>query len=163
MSSNANKERLGERSQLLIFPLCYTLTTHVRRFKTFLCEVHIFWEGHKILRNLHLTFDWLYSLHRTKVRWRFRKISWPSQNIWTLCRNLTGDKQEVQIHLWIYRLIIVLDYGKRYTLLPLSFIQIVHNSGRLFWWNWPKKMGNKSPTVHCEICCSGPYRRPTGN
>ena len=26
-----------------------------------------------------------------------------------------------------------------------------------------KKMGNKSPTVHCEICCSGPYRRPTGN
>ena len=21
-------------------------------------KVHIFWEGHKILRNLHLTFDW---------------------------------------------------------------------------------------------------------
>ena len=41
-------------------------------------KVHIFWEGHKILRNLHL------ALHRTKVRWRFRKILWPSQNIWTL-------------------------------------------------------------------------------
>ena len=26
---------------------------------------------------------WL-TLHRTKVRWRFRKISWPSQNLWTL-------------------------------------------------------------------------------
>ena len=38
------------------------------------CKVHIFWEGHKILRNLHLTFDW----------WRFPKILWPSQNIWTL-------------------------------------------------------------------------------
>ena len=24
----------------------------------FFVKVHIFWEGHKILRNLHLTFDW---------------------------------------------------------------------------------------------------------
>ena len=24
--------------------------------KSVLCKVHIFWEGHKILRNLHLTF-----------------------------------------------------------------------------------------------------------
>ena len=23
-------------------------------------KIHIFWEGHKILRNLHLTFDWHY-------------------------------------------------------------------------------------------------------
>ena len=44
---------------------------------------YVFWEGHKILRNLHLTFDWHY-ISRTKVRWRFRKILWPSQNIWTL-------------------------------------------------------------------------------
>ena len=29
-------------------------------------------------------YFWL-ALHRTKVRWRFRKILWPSQNIWTLC------------------------------------------------------------------------------
>ena len=28
--------------------------------ETDLIKVHIFWEGHKILRNLHLTFDWLY-------------------------------------------------------------------------------------------------------
>ena len=97
-------------------------------------KVHIFWEGHKILRNLHLTFDcytailknlnfcansarsktwsrkniswierkslltkpsnvlpflhiklnWRKNSKRTKVRWRFRKILWPSQNIWTL-------------------------------------------------------------------------------
>ena len=52
------------------------------------CKVHIFWEGLKILRNLHLTFAKVkvkrLALHRTKVRWKFCKILWPSQNIWTL-------------------------------------------------------------------------------
>ena len=33
-----------------------------------------------------LPYFWL-ALHRTKVRWRFRKILWSSQNIWTLNRN----------------------------------------------------------------------------
>ena len=28
-------------------------------------------------------------VHRTKVRWRFRKILWPSQNIWTLQTSFT--------------------------------------------------------------------------
>ena len=46
-------------------------------------KVRVFREGHKILRNTHLTLDWQY-LHRTKVRWRFCKILWPFQNIWTL-------------------------------------------------------------------------------
>ena len=41
-------------------------------------KVHIFWGGHKISRNLHLTFD------RHYIRWRFLKILWPPQNIWTL-------------------------------------------------------------------------------
>ena len=45
-------------------------------------KVHIFWEGHKILRNLPLTFDCMYCSQK-KDR-RFRKILWPSQNIWTL-------------------------------------------------------------------------------
>ena len=50
----------------------------------FVCDkVHIFCEGHKILRNLPLSFDWHY-LHKTKVRGIFRKILWPSQNLWTL-------------------------------------------------------------------------------
>ena len=43
-------------------------------------KVQLFWEGHKILRN----FTLLLTGTRTKVRWRFRKILWPSQNIWTL-------------------------------------------------------------------------------
>ena len=31
-----------------------------REFKFFRHKVHIFWEGHKILRSLHLTFDCMY-------------------------------------------------------------------------------------------------------
>ena len=45
-------------------------------------KVHIFWEGHKILRNLPLTFDCMYCSQ--KLGEDFAKILWPSQNIWTL-------------------------------------------------------------------------------
>ena len=50
------------------------------------CKVHIFWEGHKNFAKSPPYF-WL-ALHRTKVRWRFRNILWPSQNIWTLSQNM---------------------------------------------------------------------------
>ena len=40
----------------------------------FFLKVHIFWEGHSS------PYFWL-ALHRTKVRWWFHKILWPSQNI----------------------------------------------------------------------------------
>ena len=46
-------------------------------------KVHIFWEGHKILRNLHQLFDLQY-IGQIHNWWKFRKILWPSQNIWTL-------------------------------------------------------------------------------
>ena len=74
-----------------------------QEIKNLIKKVNIFWEGHNILWNLHLTFDYsiytiqskvrwrcgllrIYELYNaiTKVRWRFRKILWPSQNIWTL-------------------------------------------------------------------------------
>ena len=42
-------------------------------------KVHIFWEGYKISK-ISSPYFWL-ALHRTKVRWRFRKILWPSQNM----------------------------------------------------------------------------------
>ena len=45
----------------------------------------IFWERHKILRNLRPSSYFCLQYIQTKVRWRFRKILWPSQNIWTLC------------------------------------------------------------------------------
>ena len=35
------------------------------------------------MRNIPGPYFWL-ALHRTKVRWRFRKFLWPSQNIWIL-------------------------------------------------------------------------------
>ena len=40
-------------------------------------EFQIFWEGHKILQNLPLTFDCMYC----SQKWG---EDWPSQNIWTL-------------------------------------------------------------------------------
>ena len=46
-------------------------------------KVYKFWEGKNFLRDLNLTFD-LHHICRTKIRWRFLKIWWPSQNIWTL-------------------------------------------------------------------------------
>ena len=47
-----------------------------------LFKVHIFWEGHKNFAKSSPNF-WLQYI-RSKVRERFRKILWPSQNIWTL-------------------------------------------------------------------------------
>ena len=49
--------------------------------KCLLCKVHIFWEGHKSLWNLHLTFDCVYC--GQKLGEDFAKCLWPSQNIWT--------------------------------------------------------------------------------
>ena len=65
VSHNADHSAVGHKSQFKVV------------------KVHIFWEGHTILRNLGQLFDWQY-IHRTKNWWRFRKILWLSQNIWTL-------------------------------------------------------------------------------
>ena len=50
-------------------------------FWSTLVKVHIFWEGNKILRNLPNICP-MYC--QSNNWWRFRKILWPSQNIWTL-------------------------------------------------------------------------------
>ena len=55
--------------------------------KSFRNKVHIFWEGHKNFAKSSLNF-WLQYI-RSKVRGRFRKILWPSQNIWTLAVTVT--------------------------------------------------------------------------
>ena len=44
----------------------------------FLIRVHIFWVGHKILQNLHLTFV------PVKSKMEISKILWPSQNTFPL-------------------------------------------------------------------------------
>ena len=56
---------------------CYLLKYILLSYKMRI-YLHTLWEGNKILRNLHLTFV------LCSARWRFRKILWPSQNIWTL-------------------------------------------------------------------------------
>ena len=43
-------------------------------------KVHIFSDGHKVFAK-SAPYFWQ-AQHRTKVRWRFLKILWPSQNIW---------------------------------------------------------------------------------
>ena len=78
-------------------------------------KVHMFWEGHKIWRNIPLTFDGMYCSQKlgedfakfcgllriyelyikSKVRGRFCKILWPSQNKWTLWMS---PKAKRQIH-----------------------------------------------------------------
>ena len=64
---------------------CIILATKV--IKTFhqelaeLCKVLIFWEGQKILRNLHHRFDW----HYIGQIYGGDYGGWSSQNIWTLC------------------------------------------------------------------------------
>ena len=52
-------------------------------------KLHIFLEGQKILRNLHLT----------KVRWRFLKILWPFQNFWNLCTIVQKWKLIIFLHI----------------------------------------------------------------
>ena len=68
---------LGSFSSKLVMHLVFLCWSLINMGK-----VHILWEGHKILQKSPPYF-WL-ALHWTKVRWRFRKILWPSQNIWTL-------------------------------------------------------------------------------
>ena len=50
------------------FPTCMEFQARLNTFISYvciffflyICKVHIFWEGHKILRNLHQLFDWQY-------------------------------------------------------------------------------------------------------
>ena len=52
-------------------------------------KVHIFWEGHKMFAKSPAFFDWY--KHQSKKGRDFAKFLWPSQNIWTLQRNLSPD------------------------------------------------------------------------
>ena len=74
--STRNIEFFDHRVSKKKWNMHFTATTKVvvytscgeQKYKTQQCtiglkhgwKVHIFWEGHKILRNLHLTFDWHY-------------------------------------------------------------------------------------------------------
>jgi len=78
---------------------------------SFYDKVRLFWESHKFLQNLHLSF--VYSTIKTKVRWRLYKILWPSQNIWTL-------------NLWFFSSILITGSNKQ-------FRKYESNLSRIFW------------------------------
>ena len=46
-------------------------------------NVHIFWEGHIILRNLYLTFNWHY-MDKSKVEIFQNFVAFSEYNVWTL-------------------------------------------------------------------------------
>ena len=62
--------------------------------KMFFDKGLIFWEGHKILRNLHGRFNWHFI---TNFWWRFCKNLWPSQNIFTTFTNSQTSSQKLGI------------------------------------------------------------------
>ena len=86
---NPKNKPILSNSKPIIYPFQLVLllfqqkSPHQHLIKYLLFKVHVFWEGHKILRNLHLSNFWLQYI-QSKARWRFRKKFWPSQNIWTL-------------------------------------------------------------------------------
>ena len=43
---------------IVAFGWNYLIRCHLSSVTGILIKVHLFWEGHKILRNLHLTFEW---------------------------------------------------------------------------------------------------------
>ena len=58
-----------KKSQLALYTRVFLTSFFFLFLSTFKLEiyakVHIFWEGHKILRNIHLTFDW----HNLGQKW----------------------------------------------------------------------------------------------
>ena len=56
-----------------------------RKIRLVKCKVHIFWEGHKILRNFHPRFYCMYVV-QSNLNCRFCENLWPSQNIWALSK-----------------------------------------------------------------------------
>ena len=62
---------------LTLFKYCSEYLKILKELKSWIYQEFIIFA--KILQNLPLTFDCM-----SKVRGRFRKILWPSQNIWTL-------------------------------------------------------------------------------
>ena len=70
---------LYSSEQVLFINMSRFVTSQKTWFSNIRVKVHIFWGGKK----KSPPCIWL-ALHRTKVRWRFRKILWPSQNIWAL-------------------------------------------------------------------------------
>ena len=76
------------REKFLYEPRNYMKRWRILQFSVqliivFSTKVHIFWKGHKILRNLHRRFVLFCT---GQIYSGFRKICWPSQNMWISTR-----------------------------------------------------------------------------
>ena len=60
-------------------------------------KVEVLWEGHKVLQNHHFRFDVYYI--QSNLRWRFLKILWPSQNVWTLSKLGSLNIRTIPFHI----------------------------------------------------------------
>ena len=129
-------------------------------FFLFPIKVHIFWEGHKILRNLHLTFDYsTYSQKKSKVKISQNFVAYSEymnfiicrpgfENLRTVqlkCRFTTGVKLFLNLHSYIpaYSLNYFMKYCSRK-------IQVLKN------WNAPSEKitpncGAASSVLHCSL------------
>ena len=74
--------------------MCYILCSH-HKMTSWILIKFIYSEKATKLCEIS-TLLWL-AMHRAKIRWRFRKIFWPSQNIWTLLRK-KGVKKNKEVH-----------------------------------------------------------------
>ena len=91
-----NKDLIIKASQMFHFRSSI-LKHSISCYLLFLsCKVHMFWESAQKFAKSPPYF-WL-ALRRTKVRWRFCKIVWPSQDIWTLAQ-FQLERSLIQ-HIW---------------------------------------------------------------
>ena len=93
------------------------------------CKVHIFLEGHKILRNLHLTFDWYYIGQKLTGIYILQKI----RNYANL--KIQNGKTLPKLNIGIYS-----KFGQyyRYDITMYDFIHIIQFLIPI--WSWISKM-----------------------
>ena len=95
-------------------------------------KVHIFWEVHKIFAKSLPIICPMYC--QSNNWWRFRKILWPSHNIWTLqvCQKALDN-----IFYWFcfqYHLIIYLDKDNCFSMFWIKYLQSSGMTGYPYTW-----------------------------
>ena len=80
LSSNGMVRRQEERIYSGFVKISSIQSNRCIRFRKAF-YVHIFWEGHRNLKNLPLSYD---IIVKSKQSWIFFQILWPSQKKWTL-------------------------------------------------------------------------------
>ena len=85
-------------------------------------------------------YFWL-ALHRTKVRWRFRKILWPSQNIWTLSHSFVISIGKLEVYKT--QLSILITWINAESIFLIIFCFVFNRDGwkwnlNILWMSWKR-------------------------